>query len=96
MVYGDSPLSVVFYAVAKSKRYVRAPSPTQRESGPEVRSDSEMRSRVHTEETAPMIGSWIKACFPGGIPTSKAGIEELIAEAAEAARNDFGVDAANE
>ena len=55
-----------------------------------------MRSRVHTGETAPMIGSWIKACFPGGIPTSKAGIEELIAEAAEAARNDFGVDAANE
>ena len=43
-----------------------------------------------------MIGAWIKACFPGGSPTSRAGIEELIAEAAEAARNDFGADAANE
>ena len=43
-----------------------------------------------------MIGSWIKACFPDGAPTSKAGIEELIAEAAEAARNDFGVEAAIE
>ena len=43
-----------------------------------------------------MIGSWIEACFPGGSPTSRAGIEELIAEATEAAGNDFGVDAANE
>ena len=31
-----------------------------------------------------------------GSPTSKAGIEELIAEAVESARNDFGVGAANE
>ena len=52
--------------------------------------------RVRSCEAAPVIGSWIEACFPGGSPTSKAGIEELIAEAAEAARNDFGVDAANE
>ena len=43
-----------------------------------------------------MIGAWIKACFPGGAPASRAGIEELIAEAVEAARNDFGVQAANE
>ena len=47
-------------------------------------------------EMAAVIGSWIEACFPGGLPTSKAGIDELIAEAGEAARNDFGVDAANE
>ena len=45
---------------------------------------------------APVIGSWIEACFPEGLPTSKAGIDELIAEAGEATRNDFGVDAANE
>lgn len=47
-------------------------------------------------EMAPVIGSWIEACFPEGLPTSKAGIDELIAEEGEAARNDFGVDAANE
>lgn len=52
--------------------------------------------RVDPSGAAPMIGAWIKACFPGGLPTSRAGIEELIAEAAEAARNDFGADAANE
>ena len=47
-------------------------------------------------EMAAVIGSWIEACFPEGLPTSKAGIDELIAEAGEATRNDFGVDAANE
>ena len=45
---------------------------------------------------APVIGAWIAACFPGGVPASQAGIEELIAEAAEAARNDCGVEAAIE
>ena len=47
-------------------------------------------------ESVPVIGSWIEACFPGDSSASKAGIEELIAEAAEAARSDFGVDAAND
>ena len=51
---------------------------------------------VVLSEVAPAIESWIEACFPGGSPTSKAGIEELIAEAAEAARSNFGIDAANE
>ena len=51
---------------------------------------------VTSSEVAPAIGSWIRACFPGGAPTSEAGILELIAEGAEAARNDFGVEAANE
>ena len=54
------------------------------------------RGGVDPGEAAPMIGSWIEACFPGSTPTSKIGISELIAESAEAARNDFGVDAANE
>ena len=45
---------------------------------------------------APIIDSWIAASFPGGSPTSKTGIEELIAEAADAAQNDFGVEAAQE
>ena len=48
------------------------------------------------ERDGSAIGSWIEACFPGDSPMSKIGIEELIAEAAEAARNDFGVDSANE
>ena len=55
-----------------------------------------MDNGVAITEAAPMIGAWIRACFPGGAPTSKAGIEELIAEAVAAARNDFGVEAANE
>ena len=81
------------YAVVDCTRHVKAPSPTQREFGPGVTSDSGKRIGVDTSETAPAIGSWIEACFPGDSPMSKIGIEELIAEAA---RNDFGVDSANE
>ena len=82
------------YAVVESKRHVKAPTPTRRESRPEVTGDSGRRSSVHLRDTAPVTGSWIEA--PGGLPTSKAGIEELIVETVDAARNDFGVNAANE
>ena len=81
------------YIVVESARRSKAPCPTQRET----RSDDLGKiSGVDISEVAPVIGSWIEACFPGSSPASKAGIEELIAEAADAARNDFGVDAANE
>ena len=79
-----------------STRHVEAPRPTQRVSRPEVSSSKGNDRGVAFSEAAPEIGSWIRACFPGGAPTSKAGIDELIAEAAEAARNDFGIEAAND
>ena len=47
-------------------------------------------------EVVPTIGSWVAACFPLGSPTSEDELKELVAEAAEAARNDFDIDAANE
>lgn len=55
-----------------------------------------MSNGVALSEAAPAISTWISACFPSGVPTSKARIEELIAEAVEAARSDFGVQAAIE
>ena len=84
------------YAVVDCTRHLKASSPSQRESGPGVTSDSGKRIRVDMSNTAPAIESWMEACFPGDSPMSKIGIEELIAEAAEAARNDFSVDSANE
>ena len=91
----DTHLSTsLLYVVVK--RHSKAPSPTQRESRPEVTRGVEKSNGVALSESAPTIGAWIRACFPSGAPTSKAGIEELIAEAVEAARSDFGVEAANE
>ena len=91
----DTHLSTsLLYVVVK--RHCKAPSPTQRESRPEVTRGVEKSNGVALSESAPTIGAWIRACFPSGAPTSKAGIEELIAEAVEAARSDFGVEAANE
>ena len=85
-------LTSLLYAVVESERRFKAPCLTQRESRSGVASESRKVKRVTFSEAAPMIGAWIEACFPGGSPASKAGIEELIAEAVEAARNDFGVD----
>ena len=84
------------YTVVESMRRLEAPRPTQRVSRPEVTRESGRIQGVSPSEVAPVIGSWMEACFPGGSPASKGGIEELISEAAEAARSDFGVDAANE
>ena len=86
----------LFYVVVESMRHIKAPCPAPRESRPEVPGELGSVEGVDPNGTAPMIDAWIRACFPGGSPTSKAGIEELIAEAAESARNDFGVEAANE
>ena len=88
------PSTSLFYVVVK--RRSKAPSPTQRESRPEITHGVEKSNGVALSESAPTIGAWIRACFPSGAPTSKAGIEELIAEAVEAVRSDFGVEAANE
>ena len=65
-------------------------------SRPEVSCGVERSNGVALSEAAPAISTWICACFPSGVPTNKARIEELIAEAVEAARNDFGVQATNE
>ena len=89
-------LTSLYYTVMESTRHGTALRPTQRESRPEVVLARGDIGGISSNEAAPVIGSWIEACFPGGSPTSEAGIEELIAEAAEAARNDYGVDAAVE
>ena len=89
-------MTSLYYTVMESTRHGTALRPTQRESRPEVAGELEKYKDLGYSESAPVIGSWIEACFPGDSSTSKAGIEELIVEAAEAARSDFGVDAANE
>lgn len=43
-----------------------------------------------------MIEAWLKACFPVDSANSEVDLAELVAEAAESARNDFGIEAANE
>ena len=43
---------------------------------------------------APTIGMWVAACFPEGSASSEAQIHDLVIEAAEAARSDYGVEAA--
>ena len=45
---------------------------------------------------APELGRWTEACFPDGYSTTEAELRELIEEAAEAARDDYGVEAALE
>ena len=89
-------MTSLYYTVMESTRHGTALRPTQRESRPEVARELEKYKDLGYSESAPVIGSWIEACFPGDSSTSKAGIEELIVEAAEAARSDFCVDAANE
>lgn len=43
-----------------------------------------------------MIGRWTEACFPAGSKTSEADLRELLREAAESAREDYGPEAAVE
>ena len=51
---------------------------------------------VGTENSAvaPVIGQWAEACFPVGSPSSEADVRELIQEAAESARGDYGPESA--
>ena len=93
-----SSIALFSYIVVGSERPadVEVPCRTQRELRREVLGDVIEDRKATPSEVAPMIGSWITACFPGSSPTSKASIEELIAEAAEAVRSDYGVEAANE
>lgn len=54
-------------------------------------------SRTHEEgNLAPVIGRWAEACFPVGSQTSEADLRELLREAAESAREDYGPEAAVE
>jgi hypothetical protein len=46
------------------------------------------------EQVAPTIGIWVAACFPGGTASGEAQIRALVEEAADAARSDYGVEAA--
>lgn len=91
------PISLL-HAVVGSKRPADggAPGRAHRELRRGVIDGTEGSKGVAPSGAAPVIGAWIAACFPGGVPASEIGIEELIAEAAEAARNDFGVEAAIE
>jgi hypothetical protein len=43
---------------------------------------------------APVIGQWAEACFPVGSPSSETAVRELLEEAAESARVDYGPDSA--
>ena len=92
-----TPTSLL-YAVVGSKRPADggAPGRAHRELRRGVVESREASTGVVPSGAAPVISAWIAACFPGGVPASETGIEELIAEAAEAARNDFGVEAAIE
>ena len=86
------------YTVVGSTRPadVEVPGRTQRELRRGASGETVGGRGTVLSGAAPTIGSWISVCFPGGSPASKAGIEELIAEAAAAASNDYGVEAANE
>ena len=44
--------------------------------------------------TAPVVGRWAEACFPVGSPSSEADLRELLKEAAESARDDYGPESA--
>ena len=46
------------------------------------------------EQVAPTIGIWVAACFPGGTVSGAEQIRSLVKEAADAARTDYGVEAA--
>ena len=46
------------------------------------------------EQVAPTIGIWVEACFPGGTVSGEAQIHALVKEATDAARSDYGVEAA--
>jgi hypothetical protein len=52
------------------------------------------RIRLRREQVAPAIGFQVAACFPGGIASSEAQVHALLNAAADAARNDYGVEAA--
>jgi hypothetical protein len=45
---------------------------------------------------APAIGRWTEACFPAGSKTTEADLRELLKEAADSARDDYGPEAAIE
>jgi hypothetical protein len=63
-----------------------------------TRSGSGRAGRGHAgngrEQVAPAIGVWVAACFPGGCAADEAQIHTLVMEAADAARSDYGVEAA--
>jgi hypothetical protein len=50
--------------------------------------------RVPEQSLAPTIGRWAEACFPVGSQTTEADLRELLKEAADSARDDYGPESA--
>ena len=53
-----------------------------------------VRRAVDIVESAPTIENWVAACFPGGKVATQTQINDLIKEAADAARSDYGIESA--
>ena len=51
-------------------------------------------SRVDSTDIAPVISKWAAACFPQGSLSSERDLRDLVAEAAEAASNDYDASSA--
>ena len=78
---------------------VPCPQSVARDREREIMKEKTARIDVAREVTAnsvvaPVIGQWAEACFPVGSPSSEADIRELIQEAAESARGDYGPESA--
>lgn len=83
-----------FYSVATAGRNNSAlPAALARSVGGTESKGSAVNGR---EQLAPTIGKWVAACFPGGTISSEGQIQELVQEAADAARSDYGVESALE
>jgi hypothetical protein len=50
--------------------------------------------RAPEQSLAPTIGRWAEACFPVGSQTTEADLRELLMEAADSARDDYGPESA--
>ena len=59
--------------------------------GSDVERSRTVRAVKGRDGIAPTIGEWVAACFPGGTAASEVQIQELIQEAADSARSDYGV-----
>ena len=75
----------------ESSRVLKSPACRTRSGGGGTRRGHAGNGR---EPVAPAIGLWVAACFPGGIVSGEEQIDALVKEAADAARSDYGVEAA--
>jgi hypothetical protein len=81
----------VRWTMLENSRVLESPACRPRSGGGGTRRGHAGNGR---ELVAPAIGIWVAACFPGGIVSGEEQIDALIKEAADAARSDYGVEAA--